>query len=319
MSAECARISVAIRTDCGRVSGYIRPMTRRGRTPLRAAIGCCVVLVLSSCADRTNLDSGPPAVSVVTTVSGSTSEATSTTVVATTVAQTSTTTAATAVVAPTVVATTAVATTVAPTATAAAPETSTTVATPVDPLQIRVGGFGRFDFGTRPLDMLSLISTKLGAPTSSTPQDFPVANGAVYATPDAQLSFTRPIAQKVCWSELCVYLGGDAAASLAFVGWEYIAGAAAPPTVKLHNADGITLGSRWAAFGSAMSVQPGGCASATAGRGSTSDSTHLFVQGANFKVPNAAGGFDPATPDPSVVTVSGMFAGDRFVKASGDC
>ncbi|HEY4331398.1 MAG TPA: hypothetical protein VGM78_02465 [Ilumatobacteraceae bacterium] len=288
-------------------------MALRGANRIGAAVRVCSLLAVAalvgvSCSSSSS-NSAPPATAAATTSTLPITAVPSTTAVATTVPPTE---APTTTVAPPP---TGPPPTEAPTTTAA----PTTTLPPVDPLLLRVGGIGGFDDGSVQLSVLSVISLKLGKPTSSESVAFPTADGASFDNADNSITYTHPVGQRVCWSEFCLYFGGTDGPSLVLTGWTYRTtgdSSVVAPKVHMQNADGITIGSKWSDFPNAMTAQAGACA--THGSGATTDGTRLSLQG-GFATSDTTGATQPVLPDPSLVTVRGMAAGDVFVDPNSGC
>ena len=172
-------------------------------------------------------------------------------------------------------------------------------------------------FGESGAAVANRLATIVGAASSDQTTQFPNVVDAVHETADRSAGFALAVGRTVCWAELCIYLGGSNPSSLTFVGWQYRALGAAPPTLRLATAAGITIGSRWSDFPEDLAVQPGGCP--TSGAGSTSDGILAAVHGGVFSRIDENGNYQEMLPDPAAVSVSGLSAGFVVFPMESDC
>ena len=186
-----------------------------------------------------------------------------------------------------------------------------------DPLLLRSDGFGRFPFGAPLTAVLVGSPSELGAPTSDTTNEYSNPGGdGQYLSADESTGFGFAIGRQYCWTELCLNFGGPDEANLQLVGWQY-ASIGTVPLVGLKNMDGVSIGSRWSDFPSAISADPGGCY--TVGGGVTADGIFLVLEGGTFGKFNDDGSYEALIPDPSEVTVIQMNAGEQVVYLFEDC
>jgi len=182
---------------------------------------------------------------------------------------------------------------------------------------LRPGGVGAMAFGESGAVVADGLAAIIGAASSDQTTQFPNVVDAVHETADGSAGFALAVGRTVCWSELCVYLGGTTPSSLTFVGWQYRASGSATPALRLATAAGITIGSRWADFPEDLTVQPGGCP--TSGAGSTSDGIVAAVHGGVFSRIDENGAYQEMLPDPADVSVSGLSAGFVVFPLESDC
>lgn len=202
--------------------------------------------------------------------------------------------------------------------------TSTMTSTPTtapaaltDPWVLRPDGLGGFDFGVA--STAAVLAALAAEPTtggivSDVTDDYPFAEGGRYVTGDGELAFAHPFGRVVCHGNgLCVEFGGDSAPDV-FVGWTH----GRPMTGDaFETADEITTGSRWSDHLGTMDVFPGGCFAA--GSGVTAGIDLVVI---SDDVPFSAftgSGYEEFLPEPSMVTVESLGAGDRQIFLFADC
>ncbi len=183
-------------------------------------------------------------------------------------------------------------------------------------LVLRADGFGLFSFGAGVNEVLLGSPSALGSPVSDVTLDFPTVDGSAFVNEPNSLVFAFPAGREFCWPDLCMYFGGASTAELRFVGWTYRSGAAFP-TIALFTTDGISIGSRWSDFRSAMAADPGGCFSI--GSGATNDGIFLVLQGGVFSQIDEAGNYEALLPAPEDVIVLSLDAGEQMLSLEGDC
>ncbi len=276
-------------------------MTHRGRISL--GIGLSIV-ALGACGGSESATSASTTRPANATVLGTLPPTATTPVVATT-------SATTVVVIPSTEPATTPPTTGAPTT----PPSTAPVST-VDPateLILSAVGLGPHPFGTGPVELLGDLNERFGLPRTDEVTTF-VTNNGEYISDDGCCGFIAAAGREVCWPNgLCITFGGPTTESLGFVGWFY----QGDEFASLHSAAGITLGSRWSNFLTAMTVLPGGCY--TTGSGTTNDGITLDVIGGDFATVADDGTFTTLLPAPEEVAVAAMSSGDHIYDLEGDC
>ena len=218
-------------------------------------------------------------------------------------------------------------TSVPPATTPAAPTTAPTTApattlppataAPLTPagLTLLSDGIGPLQFGDLEPDVVTLLSTVLGAPTETTAAVYPIPVEGVYAVDEfGEERFVHPASSTVCFANgLCAYFGGPAAGSLTLTGWTQDGGPG-----SLATPEGVTVGSRWNDHLAAMTVDEGGCYSS--GSGSTAG-IYLWVrsEGIPFLEVLADGTLVTHLPDPADVVVTRLESGDMPYMPFLDC
>jgi hypothetical protein len=207
-------------------------------------------------------------------------------------------------------------TTIPPTTVTLTVPPSTAPATTVDPateLILSAVGLGPHPFGTGPVELLDDLNGRFGLPGTDEVTTF-VTNNGEYITEDGCCGFIAAAGREICWPNgMCVTFGGQTTESLGFVGWFY----QGDEFASLRSAAGVTLGSRWSNFLTAMTVLPGGCY--TTGSGATNDGITLDVIGGDFATVAEDGSFTTLLPAPEEVTVIAMSSGEHIYDLEGDC
>jgi len=213
----------------------------------------------------------------------------------------------------------------APTTTAAAPAdtTPTTVATTTVPpttvpapvvFTLRGDGIGPLNLGIGVSEMIDVLTTGFGPPSSDETTEYPDDDGfGGFQTTDGEFGFVAHFGRTVCWPfEFCAQFGGDTSADF-FTGWTYgeVSGA------TLASTSGVTIGSRWSDF-PAMVVDAGGCY--TAGSGEI-DGIQLSLQSdeVSFGTFDDLGNYIEAVPPAEQVSVTYMQTGGIPAFLFGDC
>lgn len=205
-----------------------------------------------------------------------------------------------------------------PAETTLAPDTTlaaTTTTAPALTLFLRADGLGGVPFGETDVATLAALAERLGAPDTDERRAYPTPDtGIGHVSADGEYGFALPFGREVCWLEgFCAAFGGENAATLTFVGWNY----GGDSTGAMSTDAGITVGSRWADFPS-MEINPGGCYSVGNG---TVDGITLWVQstGTPFAEFDESGNYVEHLPTPEEVTVMSLEAGDIPLFMYGDC
>lgn len=246
-------------------------------------------------------DSIAPAAASTTTVAATTT-VTPGTDVPTTLAAATTTEAPTTTETPT--------TTVAPTTTAAL--------TAAD-LDLDAAAIGPVTFGTGVDAALAVLVPVLGTPSVDVTDEFPTALDGGSWTNDEEGIFAFPHLRRLCFANgLCISFGAATPTDLQLVGYDY-GSPETPAGPQLTTVTGVPMDARWSDYLDAMTAFPGGCYSQ--GYGDAGGVTLLLVSdGDPFLVVDQTT-FESISqvPDPSMVTVYGMFAGDNPGFLYDDC
>jgi hypothetical protein len=203
-------------------------------------------------------------------------------------------------------------------ATTTTAETTTTTAVPLTPadLVLRADGIGPVVYGATVPAAIAVLQGVLGAPTEDTSAEYPneVTPGQ-FESADNEFAFTQRFERTLCFgNSLCATFGGPSPDTVGFVGWRY-EGTVEP---RLATRVGVTVGSRWADFESAMTVSEGGCY--TTGYGETEGiSLVLLSSGTMFGSFDEAGNYVIGYPDPSEVTIVSLSAGNLPIFLFDDC
>ncbi len=203
-------------------------------------------------------------------------------------------------------------------ATTTTAETTTTTAVPLTPadLVLRADGIGPVVYGATVPAAIAVLQGVLGAPTEDTSAEYPneVTPGQ-FESADNEFAFTQRFERTLCFgNSLCATFGGPSPDTVGFVGWRY-EGTVEP---RLATRVGVTVGSRWADFESAMTVSEGGCY--TTGYGETEGiSLVLQSSGTMFGSFDEAGNYVIGYPDPSEVTIVSLSAGNLPIFLFDDC
>jgi len=196
--------------------------------------------------------------------------------------------------------------------------TSTSVADGTDGIEslvLRADGVGALRFGTNIVPVIDTLAAILGEPLSDQAFSYPVAGGPGFTDQFGDFGFVQPYGRQTCFgNEFCVEAGGPSPADLVFVGWSQYEAV----SDTLVTADGVGVGDRWSDHPDLIDVDEGGCF--RFGTGSLGRiSLDLQSSGTMFSSPDGSGGFIPGSPDPSEVTVVGLWAGDLRVSLFDDC
>jgi hypothetical protein len=195
---------------------------------------------------------------------------------------------------------------------------TTTALTPAD-LVLRVDGIGPLAFGTPAADVVGRFGDVLGPATSDESVAYPnEPMPGQFESADGSTGFSHPHERTVCFANgLCTTFGGSTPEQLAFVGWEH--GSAIVDTAPtLLTADGVTIGSRWADFAGVMTVSDLGCAAIGYGETAGVGLELAATTGAAFAPQfGPTDGFEQ--PDPDVVFITGLSAGDQRQFLTNDC
>lgn len=186
--------------------------------------------------------------------------------------------------------------------------TSATADGPILPtdLVLTSAGVGPFVFGALDGDVVYGLEPLLGYATTDETTVYTDSFEGQYFD-DSQASFTFPVGREACYQNgLCVHFGGDDETALTFVGfWQ-----GEPVTVDespLATQAGVTVGSVWADFPDAMTVNSGGCY--TNGWGQADGVDLDLTSSTVFAVPNDSGDWTTSIPAQSDVTVRSLHAG----------
>ncbi|MCB1000060.1 MAG: hypothetical protein KDB40_12250 [Acidimicrobiales bacterium] len=211
--------------------------------------------------------------------------------------------------APTVPSTTAPATTAAP----------TTVAPLVAAdLDLGEAAIGPVAFGTGVDPAIAVLAAVLGVAAIDETHEYPYADEVtgVYLD-DEDGIFAFPLLRRVCFANgLCTSFGGRDAADLQLVGYDYYS-AEVPADPVLTTTAGVPLGARWSDHLDAMTADPGGCYSQ--GFGASGGAMLVLVSNGEFFGTFDGETYVTAVPDPSVVTVYGIFSGENPGYLYDDC
>jgi hypothetical protein len=218
-------------------------------------------------------------------------------------------------------------TTVAPTTTeapttTAAPTTeapTTTVALTAADLDLGAAAIGPVGFGTGVEPALAVLMPLLGTPATDDSHEYPTAmEGVGWTDPDEGI-FAFQYLRRVCFDDgLCTSFGGTTPAELQLVGYDYYS-AETPIEPALTTVNGVGLGDRWSDHLDAMTANEGGCYSQGSGE-SGGALLSLISDGDPFLVVDqVTGEATSQVPDPSMVTVYGIFAGDNPGYLYDDC
>lgn len=208
-----------------------------------------------------------------------------------------------------------------PPATTAAASTATTTTTttpaPDEPsdLTLIFDGILPFRFGDRDVDVVPALTTVLGAPTLDELSEYPDTDQGMFFDSTGEQSFVAHFGRTVCFADgLCVQFGAGAPETLIFTGWS-LGGQS-----DLATEDGIVIGSTLADFVDVIEYDPAmSCYQVAYGTASGIDVTLLSEDGV-FAAPNADGdGLDVFDPDPTMVTVTELRAGQLPVFVFADC
>lgn len=201
-----------------------------------------------------------------------------------------------------------------PTTTAA---TTTTTTEPDDPTDLTLifDGILPFRFGDRDVDVVPALTTLLGAPTLDELREYPDADQGMFFDATGEQSFVAHFGRTVCFADgLCVQFGAGAPETLIFTGWRL------DGRSDLATDDGIVIGSTLADFVDVIEYDPTmSCYQIAYGTASGVEVTLLSDDGV-FAAPNADGdGLDVFDPDPALVTVTELRAGQLPVFVFDDC
>lgn len=228
----------------------------------------------------------------------------------TTVADSSTTAPATTVAATT-------STTAAPPTSAAPPPTAPPTTAPAA-VYLLSSGIGTAAFGDTDDAVVPYLTAAFGGVATDASQTFPVNVGVdQWQNSDGDLEYTAQFQREVCFgNSVCTSYGGPSAADLRFTGW-YVTDAAAPPAAT---PEGIRVGDTWASHTGDITRRAGGCYSY--GYGDTTGGVFVGMASTgemfNYYDDSTSTWLD-GNPDPALVTVAYMEAGDLVVFLYGDC
>lgn len=201
----------------------------------------------------------------------------------------------------------------------AAPTTAppTTTNPPDDPsdLTLIFDGVLPFRFGDRDVDVVPALTKVLGRPTLDEVREYPDADQGVFFDSTGEESFVARFGRTVCFADsLCLQFGAGAPETLILAGWRVDG-----PT-ELTTGDGITIGSTLDDFAETITFDPAlSCYQVAFGSAAGIDVTLLSDDGV-FAAPDDDGdGFDLGDPDPALVTVIEMRAGQLPVFVFADC
>ena len=199
------------------------------------------------------------------------------------------------------------------------PPTAASTIPPAPPAPLLLGdGIGTASFGDSDDDVLALLTPAFGGVASDTSQTLDVNVGVdTWQSADGELQYTAPIAREVCFTnKVCVTFGGADAADLAFTGW-YVNDEGAPAAETI---EGIHLGDTWATHLAAITRLSGGCYSYGSGTSTDGIRIGMISSGEMFNYyDDATSTWLDGAPDPAVVDIVYLSAGDLVVSLFGDC
>ena len=200
---------------------------------------------------------------------------------------------------------------------APATTTATTPDPPDDPsdLTLIFDGVLPFRFGDRDVDVVPALTELLGSPTLDELHEFPNADQGVFFDATGEESFVARVGRTVCFpNSLCVQFGAGAPETLILTGWRV------DERSELTTDDGIAIGSTLADFADVITFDPAvSCFQVAFGTAAGIDVTLLSEDGP-FASPNSDGdGLVIGDPDPALVTVIEMRAGQLPVFVFADC
>jgi hypothetical protein len=197
------------------------------------------------------------------------------------------------------------------------PATPTTAPEPLDDLTLFYDGVAPFRFGDRDIDVVPALTDALGEPVSDELTEYPTADAGMFLDVDGETSFVARFGRTVCFADaLCVQFGAGAPETLIFSGWRIDDRAPS----ELRTEDGIVIGSTLAEHADVITFDPElSCYQVAYGAAAGIDVTLLSDDGV-FAAPNADGdGLVLGDPDPTLVTVQAMSAGELPVPLFADC
>jgi hypothetical protein len=198
------------------------------------------------------------------------------------------------------------------------PPAATTVAPePLEDLTLIFDGVVPFRFGDRDVDVVPALSAEFGEPVSDTMAEYPTAEEGVFLDPSGEAAFVAPFGRTVCYANsFCVFFGAGAPETLILTGWRLRDDAPS----DLATRDGITTGSVLAEYADIITFDPASSCGGLAFGAADGIDVYLSSADGPFAVPAADGdGLEILDPDPALVTVSEMRAGELPRDIFGDC
>lgn len=174
-----------------------------------------------------------------------------------------------------------------------------------------------FRFGDRDVDVVPALADDLGPPVSDDLSEYPTADAGVFLDETGEQAFIAPFGRMVCFANsLCLQFGAGAPETLLFTGWRIDDSAPSDLTTQ----DGIAIGSTLADHADVITFDPAvSCFQVAYGAAEGIDVTLLSDDGV-FSAPSADGdGVDLGDPDPALVYVQAMSAGELPVFLFADC
>lgn len=196
--------------------------------------------------------------------------------------------------------------------------TTTTVqpTTPAD-LTLHFDGVLPYRFGEHDTDVVTGLAGALGSPVADVSTEYPTADEGVFLDETGEEAYVSPFGRSVCFTiGLCLQFGAGTRDTLIFTGWRLDGDGSA----ELATEDGISIGSTLADHADVVTFDPAvSCYQVAFGAAAGIDVTLLSDDGV-FAAPNAAGdGLDLGDPDPALVTIQSMSAGELPVFLFADC
>lgn len=179
-------------------------------------------------------------------------------------------------------------------------------------------GIGTATFGDTDDVVVPYLSGAFGGIATDSSATFPVNVGVdQWQNADGDLEYTAQYQRTVCFSNaLCASFGGPSTADLRFTGW-WIDEARAP---FAETTEGIRIGDTWASHLGDIARRAGGCYSY--GYGDTAGGIFLGMSSSgemfNYYDDSTSTWLD-GNPDPALVTVAYMEAGDLVRFLYDDC
>ena len=202
-------------------------------------------------------------------------------------------------------------------ATTAPPAATTVAPEPLDDLTLIFDGVVPFRFGDRDVDVVPALSAEFGEPVSDAMAEYPTAEEGVFLDPSGEAAFVAPFGRTVCYTNsFCVFFGAGAPETLILTGWRLSDDT--PSDLVTH--DGIAAGSVLAEYADIITFDPTlSCGDLAFGAADGID-VYLLSADGPFAVPAAGGdGLEILDPDPALVTVSEMRAGELPRDIFDDC
>lgn len=203
-----------------------------------------------------------------------------------------------------------------------APATTAPAPTSPDDLVLAADGVLPYRFGGRDAAVVGVLTELLGEPAIDATVEYPTADEGLFIDEETEIGFIAPFGREVCWIDgLCVYFGSGAPESMVFTGWSIGPTLISDdPTSTLTTEDGIGIGTVLADVEDLIDYDPElACFTVAYG----------FVQGVEVTLQSADGVFSAPNedgtdlvvgdPDPELVTVDQLAAGERPFFLFADC